>query len=86
MTRAVKVEAFSSWSACRMSRASISLASSFEGTSPVTMCRKFAEYPRSSRGGMTSWSCLCLCMAATMVAIFAAMDWAFSAEVYIGSS
>ena len=44
MTRAAKVEAFSSWSACRISAMSKARVAVSEGFSPLSIHRKFAAW------------------------------------------
>src|SRR6185436_4920708 len=54
ITRAVNVEAFISWSACRMRATSKVLAAAGEGFSPVSMWRKLAAWPSAGSGGIGS--------------------------------
>ncbi len=51
-TRAAKVEAFSSWSACSTSETSNARAASADGRWPVSMYRKFAACPSAGSGSI----------------------------------
>ena len=54
VTRQAKVEALSSWSACRVSATSKVRVSSSSGSLPKSMYRKFAAWLRSLRGATGS--------------------------------
>ena len=51
-TRAANVEAFSSWSACRMSATSKARVASGPGRSPVSMYRTLAAWPSAGSGSI----------------------------------
>src|SRR5919108_6594236 len=74
--RTVEVEAFCSWSACRMkmrssARTSTSLTLYSSVGTPNIMRMKFAVYERSLRGYMNGWPIEYLYDIATMVGILA---------------
>ena len=71
ITRAVKVDAFISWSACRIRAASNVFAAAGLGCSPASMCRKLAACERPGSGATGSSPRRRRSYRATIVGIFA---------------